>query len=387
MTKDLPLRGLTWDHPRGHGPLEALDAIDRRDAPEVRTATALRRRVQWRRQPLEGFESTPLAELAEEFDILIIDHPHIADAVDNNALVPLDELFEAEQLAEWRVRTVGPSFDSYTYRGQTWALSIDAATQVMAARESTPMLDTWEDVAEFAADDNTLLCVAGPHAFSTIISILVGMGEEPAGAEEFAEQASLIDALEFLRFLRSRTINGLDRLNPIQALTAMTAMPQLAVIPLVYGYVNFATGSAPLQFQNAPAWSPHGRRGAVLGGTGFAITPRGSSQSADILDHARRLMDETLHSTLVPSAGGQPSAARAWESGEVNNSHGDFYRATRQTMDDSWVRPRRAGWQNFYDQSSCVVREVLSGAISPTLAAEEILRAYRTLPAIHTTLR
>ena len=76
------LSGLTWDHPRGY---RVLDALAGALEPDVS--------VQWQRQPLEGFESRPLRTLADDFDLLVVDHPGLGEAIRDGALLPLDEVF------------------------------------------------------------------------------------------------------------------------------------------------------------------------------------------------------------------------------------------------------------------------------------------------------
>ena len=83
-------QGLTWDHPRGYA---ALAAAAGQAAAEGRAIVA------WSKQPLEGFESHPIADLAARFDLLVLDHPHIGEAVDADCLVPLEELFAADEIA------------------------------------------------------------------------------------------------------------------------------------------------------------------------------------------------------------------------------------------------------------------------------------------------
>jgi multiple sugar transport system substrate-binding protein len=61
----------------------------------------------------------------------------------------------------------------------------------------------------------------------------------------------------------------------------------------------------------------------------------------------------------------------AWESDAVNAACGDFYRQTRVTLDQAWVRPRFPGWTAFQDQGSAIVREGLGDRSAPG----EILRA------------
>lgn len=119
------LRGMTWDHPRAIEPLLACSA-------EWERRTGVR--IRWEHHSLQHFESHPLEDLADRFDLIIIDHPHIGAAAQSRALVPLEALGPANALPACAAGSVGPSFRSYAWSGRQWALPIDAATQVQAFR-------------------------------------------------------------------------------------------------------------------------------------------------------------------------------------------------------------------------------------------------------------
>ena len=59
------LNGMTWDHPRGYAPLvegsrrwKELSGVE----------------IHWDRRSLQDFEAFPVAELARQYDLMIIDH-------------------------------------------------------------------------------------------------------------------------------------------------------------------------------------------------------------------------------------------------------------------------------------------------------------------------
>ena len=166
------LTGLTWDHPRGY---LVLDALAGTLEPDVS--------VRWQRQPLEGFESRPLRTLADDFDLLVVDHPGLGEAVRDGALLPLDEVFSEPELAGWRTASVGASFDSYVLDGRPWALPLDAAAQVAVARPD--LMDTrpasWAQACQVAREHRTALCLGGPHALLMFSAICVAAGSPPAG--------------------------------------------------------------------------------------------------------------------------------------------------------------------------------------------------------------
>jgi multiple sugar transport system substrate-binding protein len=55
---------------------------------------------------------------------------------------------------------------------------------------------------------------------------------------------------------------------------------------------------------------------------------------------------------LYAASGGQPGHGLAWEDEEVNRPVHDFYRATRRTLEASYVRPRHNGAMAFQDAAS-----------------------------------
>src|SRR5699024_3814473 len=144
--------GLTWDHPRGYAALRAA-AQD----------TGL---INWHTQPLEGFESAPIAELCADYDLVVLDYPHVGEAVARDCLQPLDNLFTTSELARIECASVGASYASYNLAGKQWALPLDAASQVMALRadvlqQAAP--GTWDEVIELAERGVGLaLSLAGP---------------------------------------------------------------------------------------------------------------------------------------------------------------------------------------------------------------------------------
>ncbi|SHN12518.1 extracellular solute-binding protein [Cryptosporangium aurantiacum] len=319
------MRGLTWDHPRGYEALAAAGDL-----------------ITWDTQPLEGFEAHPLADLAERYDLLVIDHPHLGEAVSTDCLVPLDSLFSAEELAAWGAGSIGATMRSYHYAGRQWAVPLDAAAQVCARRPdllpSPP--STWDEV--LAVREPVALSLAGPHAFLTLCSLSVALGGSEA-------------ALDVMATLHARAPVGTDTLNPIGLLERAASTTDIALIPLVFGYVNYAPA---VRFSDAPGL------GSTLGGTGLAITRR-CAVTPELLDHVRWLMREDTQCGFIPAHAGQPSARRAWETP-------GFYADTARTLDAAWVRPRHPGFIPFQARASALVRDALDGVISHRTCLAEL---------------
>lgn len=351
--------GLTWDHPRGYGPLDAAAGRD--------SEAGLR----WDRQPLEGFESHPIGELAARYDLLVLDHPHIGEAVALDCLAPLEAFFQPELIASWAQQSAGHAMASYAWAGRHWALPIDIATQVMASRPDLlegPPPQNWPEISALAADSPVALSTAGPHAFLCLLSIAAGLGEPLGDDEPFLSPSTIEGALSILADLHRRTPAWTRALNPIELLEAMSWTDDLALVPLIYGYVGYARadqpGHRPVSFTNAPAGST-GRPGSVLGGTGIAITRRARPDQA-LLEHLAWLMSSESQRDFIPRHGGQPASRTAWEDRAVNQASGNFYRATLPTIEHAMIRPRFDGYIAFQTQASANVRSALQGEITPS---------------------
>ena len=361
------LSGLTWDHPRGY---LVLDALAGTLEPDVS--------MHWQRQPLEGFESRPLRTLADDFDLLVVDHPGLGDAVRDGALLPLDEVFSGPELSGWRAASVGASYDSYVLDGRPWALPLDAAAQVAVSRPD--LMDarpaSWAQARQAARDYETTLCLGGPHALLMFSAICVAAGAPPAaparpgpagtesaaGDRPFVNETAGTAALAIMADLLACADHELSQRNPIGVLDAMAERGGPAYCPLVYGYVTYQrplTGeprSCRLAAFDAPAGP--GGIGSVLGGTGLAIT-RSAVELGAAAALLRTLLSDQVQLGLYAELGGQSSARQAWEHPGADAAGGGFYRGTLLTVERAWVRPRFAGYPEFQTAASAVLREGL----------------------------
>ena len=356
------LRGLTWDHPRGYQVLEALDQLDRGQPPG--TPDRLDVPVDWSRQPLAGFEDQPLWELAQDFDLIVIDHPGVGQAVRDDALIPLDDLVGAQEIAGWRREAIGQCADSYRWQDRQWAAPIDAAAQVGVVRagciDAPPL--TWDDAIALAGRLPTGLCLGGPHALLMLCAIAVAVGTPPATEgdafldPDTGERAWVI--LQRLYALADR--KPIDR-SPIDVLDAMGRGTGPVYCPLLFGYLDYQRpGSFPVSLSafDAPSGS-RGRRGSVLGGTGMAVS-RFTAHPAAAAAQVRRAACSGIQRRYARDGSGQASAAAVWSDPGIDRQVGGFYRATRATVVDAWVRPRFPGFLGFQREASAFIRAALA---------------------------
>ena len=361
-------RGLTWDHPRGyHALAAAAGTLDK--ATDGLAIT-------WDRQPLEGFETHPIADLCARYDLIVLDHPHVGEAVACEGLIPLESLFDATEIASWGAAAIGRSLASYHYAGRHWALPLDAATQVMAVRPDlvdAPLPETWDEVLALAARAPVALSLAGPHAALSFQSIAAAIdGHAPRDPDRFVGEDTGRAVLAIMAPLAAATPDAVRRLNPIGLLETMTQGDTVALCPLVYGYVNYTQAIA---FADVPVARPGGRRGSTLGGTGIGISARTEVTPA-LLDHLRWLMSDTAQRGFIPVHDGQPSRRDAWADDAVNARHGDFYRNTARTIEQAYVRPRFDGAIAFQTVASALIRDGLTAGTSHAAMLATVQDAY-----------
>jgi multiple sugar transport system substrate-binding protein len=367
-------RGLTWDHPRGSEPLKAANERFEREH-----GFGL---IGWEKQPLEGFEAHPILDLTNRFDLVVLDHPHIGEAVAHDCLLPLDAVFDVREIDRWKKSCVGRALESYQWQGKFWALPIDVAAQVAAYRadQIDALPDTWDDVIRLSERHPVVLSCGGPHSFLTLLSICAALGEQPEG-DRFLSDAVVLEALTIMRTLYANGPTSFLELNPIQLLEVM-AKPDaghIAFIPLIFGYVNYAkpaANRAAIRFGNAPRAAGRVERGSVLGGTGLAISSR-TTVSKALLDHLRWLVSDEAQTRFFPCHQGQPSARAAWNDEAVNREWGGFYRATSETIGQAIVRPRYDGYIDFQTIAAGIVRAGLDAAIAPDTTLDRLRVAWR----------
>ncbi len=363
-------KGLTWDHPRGK---DALLAAAARIDPD-RDGFSL----DWDLQPLEGFESAPIADLCARYDVVVMDHPHLGEALTHNCLTPWDDLLPAHRLQALASATMGASLKSYQMQGRLWALPLDAATQVMARRADLvpDCPDDWAAVLKMSRQTGKVaVSWAGPHALMSFFSLCVANGDQPGGPDLVRDDTA-IAALEILRELLSHAPAGTQRLNPIGLLDAMTSGDEIGLCPLVYGYVTYAAAGRPrrVDFSDAPRGAAG--RGSVLGGTGIAMSRR-ARPVIGLIEHLDWLMSHQAQVSFLPDHSGQPSLRAAWADDGVNQRWGGFYRQTAQTLETAWVRPRFDGYVGFQVRGAEILQEAMAQNRQPRSMLARLRDAWR----------
>jgi multiple sugar transport system substrate-binding protein len=369
----ITLRGMTWNHPRGFDPLVAASQLFADRHPDVC--------LTWEKRSLQDFEHFPVEVLAETYDLIVIDHPHIGGLADAGVLLPFDGQNDTA-LADLARNSVGPSFGSYRWSNRQWALPIDAAAQVQAWRPdvlSRPF-HYWADVLALAKDGRVLWPLRAPHQLMSFMTLAANLGT-PCNTEagDLLESDHAVVALERLRELSLLVPDACRSLDPIAALELLSSDDRWAMAPLTYGYVSYAHDGFRkklIRFADIPALGAHGPVGSVIGGTGLAISAKCTHPKA-AFDYAFLVASESIQKGLYASAGGQPAHRAAWLDKVVNEAAHGFYVDTLATLDQVWLRPRHEGYIAFQSEASTLIDAFLDGAASAHATAQALNNGYQ----------
>ncbi len=348
------LRGMTWDHPRGKAPLLAL---------AKRSGSSGTTPVEWSARSLQAFADHPLEELAETYDLLVIDHPHIPLVADRGLLAPLDGSGRADELARLASESVGESFASYRHEGCVWALPVDAAAQVSVHRpdlRAAPPSE-WGAVLELAAEGRVLWPAKPVDAMSSFLTIAAQHGEPVCSRpDRFVARELGLAVLDLMHGLADRVDPACLEMNPIDAAERLAGDDRLSYAPLAFGYVNYSRAgfrAHRLAYRDIPA-GPRGVAGSCLGGAGIAVSARSRDLEAAV-DVAFWLASADVQRGDYYREGGQPANAVAWQDPVVNADCADFFSGTRRTLDSASVRPRHPGWLELQEVVGDVVHDAL----------------------------
>ncbi len=344
------LKGMTWSHPRGYDPMVACSRIW-----EEKTGVV----IDWDKRSLQDFESFPVEDLARAYDLIVIDHPHVGEITAQFCLASLDSPGREQERIALAAGSVGGSYGSYNWDGHQWAFPIDAAAQVQAWRPD--LLDhapeRFDEVLALAADGKVLIPMRPPHSLMTFFTLAANLGTPCAttGPGRLIDGEAGVAVYELIAALMRHVPEDCYAMDPIAAFERMSSEnSDIACVPLIYGYVSYGLEgfrAKRLSFADIPAAGEHGPVGSALGGTGIAVSAFSAHADAAV-DFAYWIASGEVQRGPFAAAGGQPGHADGWDDETVNAATNDFYRNTRKTLENSWIRPRHRGYMAFQAQAS-----------------------------------
>ena len=351
----LRLRGMTWNHTRGYTPMVATAQRFSELNPGVE--------VIWEKRSLQEFADQPIDQLAERYDLLVIDHPWAGFASAEGVLLPLDEHLPAAFLADQAANSAGLSHTSYCFGEHQLALAIDAAAPVAAWRPDLigELPRAWGDLMKLARAGKVLMPGIPTDTLMNFFMVCSTLGEDVCqGADRVVSPQVGAEAFDMLREL-ARALDPLFwDLNPVRVYEAMTVTNRYAYCPFAYGYSNYSRpGYAlkPLEFGDMIEVEGRQCR-TTLGGAGLAISCRCTNLKA-ALEYAAFVADPVCQRTLYFDSGGQPGHRSAWTDDRVNASCRNCLRNTLPALDRAFLRPRYPGYIYFQDRAGKPIRDYM----------------------------
>lgn len=370
----IKLKGITWDHARGYDPLIAASELYFKEKGI---------QLEWQKRSLTNFGDQSLEELSKQFDLIIMDHPHVGVAEASQCLLPLNDLVDLSILNALKISSAGPSYESYNYHGKQLALPIDAAMQCASYRadlmhnESLPT--SWEEVFDLA---KTLaakklyvgMALCPTDCLCSFLSLTAQMGSPIQENNKLLVEPSIgLKALTMLRSMRDTFHPKALDWNPIALYDYMSQENDIAYSPLAFCYTNYSrTGFRKniLKYHTAPEIN-----NAVLGGAGIAITSS-CSNVQEAANYAAWICSDDVQSTIYVNAQGQPGNKTAWENKQANAITNNFFASTMPSLTHTFVRPRYQGWPKFQTFLGETIHAYLLHDTAPALVLEKLQTAY-----------
>ncbi len=368
------LRGITWDHPRGAGGLEATASVYSQSHAGIQ--------VTWERRSLLKFGEQSMDELAESYDLLVIDHPFVGYAARAGCLIPLDAVLPTGFLELQHEQSAGPSHRSYEYAGHQWALAVDAAAQVSAYRpdllEAPP--GDWDSVVDLALREGAKVAIPliPTDAFASFLTICANGGDPPFVSDDvIVPREAGLRALSLLQRLARHVNPASFALDPPGILEVMSTTDQIAYAPLLFGYSNYSRpGFRPrsVRFADIPS-SGDGPTGSLLGGAGIAISS-GCPDVKAAADYSMWVCQPEVQRGVYFESGGQPGNRVAWLDEGVNRRSDDFFRRTVATISGAYLRPRYDGYVAVQTECGRIVHEGLVNERDPEKVYSDLNACY-----------
>lgn len=357
------ITGIAWDHRRCWGPLDAsIEPYRRLTGEEVR----------WDRRSLYSFGEGDLGKFAQDYDLVIYDHPFVGDARKNGWLLDLNSFLTPQQKAHFASDEVGASWRSYAYSGGVWGLPVDTAAQTAAwradllERHGLVVPKTLDELPAFAERAAAFgLSIGWPSVptdlMCTLVSIAASSGFNPGHGEDgFLSVAAIESAARSLKELARITYPKSREWNPIRCLDHMAANDDVAYVPYLFNYVNYSSADRERRISfGAPPIAQTGRPArTLLGGAGIGVSAKSANPQA-AFEYAMHLCSPAYQSGDYVKYGGQPGSRTAWQSDACNAITGGFFRNTLPVMDHAYLRPTHAGFVPFFHDATLKLAAVV----------------------------
>ncbi len=367
------LRGITWDHPRGYESLAASS---------VGYSNRYGISVHWDKRSLQAFADEPIEALAETYDLIVLDHPHVGKIAETGALVPLDMPHDAP------ASSLGGSLESYIWHDRLWALPIDAACQMAVMQKGYDRLPLacWEDVFSLpSSGPRPLTPLLAIDAFDMLMTLVAGRTETtlPYSPDEFVSETNGLVALRVLQALYRLGPSEAVYWNPIDVLETLSTTTDFAYSPCLFGYINYSKPGfrkQTLKYANLPSFEDYPISRGILGGAGIGVSSR-SALSDEARKFAAWIASEPVQSSIYLEHEGQPAHRRTWDRMGNDPRYAGFLQGGFSSMDNAWTRPRANWFLDFADDICEVFPDFFLKDLPPSTMLDTINSLYRKYSA------
>ena len=370
----ITLKGMTWDHSRGYDPMIATSKVfaEKHDNKVL---------IKWDKRSLQAFADRPIEQMVEEYDLMVIDYPHVGDVSAKGLLQNFDIKKYDKELELLQKQSVGLSHQSYNIDGHQWALSLDAATQVSCFRSDliASLPTSWEELYELSQNKRVIWPLKPVHAISSFYSIYNNLANElDPNNKNFVHRDSGVKVLQMMKQISQYLPSECFDMDPIKTAEILSKNNEFFYSPYTYGFSNYSrTGYRKnlLTYGNVIDLSGKGPCGTHLGGTGIAISNKSKNKEL-ALEYSYWIAGSECQQTIFYSNGGQPGNSDAWENDTINLETNNFFKNTRSTLDQAWVRPRHNGYMNFQDESGNIINEYLQSNVNEVDVIDKLKLMY-----------
>ena len=355
------LKGMTWDHARGFDPMIASAKKFCSENPDVK--------IIWEKRSLQAFADRPIELMAFDYDLMVIDHPHVGEASRKDLIYELNHSEDYKnELKILEQESVGLSHQSYNFNDNQYALAIDAAAPVSSYRKDllSNIPKTFEDVIQLAEKSLVMWPIKPVDAISSFNTIAANLGN-PINSKEgvFIELSIANSILEMMKKLADLVPRECLSMNPIETLDYMSTNDDILYCPLLYGYSNYSRlnfRESLIHFTDIPSFNgkENNCSGSQLGGTGLAIS-KSTKHLKTALKYSFWVASANCQRELYYDSGGQPGNVLAWRDDKINENCNNFFKNTLKTLDKSWLRPRYDGYMYYQDKAGTLINNFLKG--------------------------
>ena len=371
------LNGITWGHSRGITPLLAASQRYEELHPGIE--------IRWKKRTLQEFADYPIEKLADDYDLLIIDHPWVGCAAATKCVLPLDEYLSKEYLEDQLNNSVGYSHLSYNYKSSQWALAIDAATPAASYRKDLfeknkiALPQTWDGVLALAKEGKVAVPAIPIDLLMNFYTFCIAHGKEPfQNLDEVIDEQTGVQVIETMKELYSLVSKKMFNYNPIAVAEILSTTDDYWYCPFAYCYSNYSrSGYAEnlLHYTDVVLFKGNRLR-TTIGGTGLSVSAF-SKQKKTALDFSEWIVSGEVQRTLYVQHGGQPGHRSAWTDEDANRLTNDFFKNILPVMDNGYVRPRYNGYLHFQDQAGVPLQKCIMEDGDPLKALDEMNKMYK----------